>query len=162
MPGEAGGVLGEMESLDAGAAVSMRARGRTSLSMDRAFKADEMGTLGDLHIGTRFPLRLRLIADPARERTLGDDGEVAFTIGGVELYCGDHRLTGGPEWNIAMWFMLYGKWEEDTAAEISDGKLVALDFIRMPQDHGQGFEFAGTLSSMFSSMYLSSTLMRTA
>ena len=132
--------------------------GRTSLSMDRAFKANEMGILGDLHIGTRFPLRFRLIADPARERTLGDDGEVAFTIGGVELYCGDRRLTGGRERSIAMWFMLYGGWEEEARAQISDGQLVRVEVIRMPQeDHGQGFEFVGTLSSMFSSMYLSST-----
>jgi hypothetical protein len=42
--------------------------GRTSLSMDRAFQANEMGILGDLHTSTRFPLRCRLIADPARER----------------------------------------------------------------------------------------------
>jgi hypothetical protein len=57
-----------------------------------------------------------------------------------------------------MWFMLYGGWEEETRAEISDSKLVWVDFIRMPQeDHRQGFEFVGTLSSMFSSMYLSST-----
>lgn len=133
-------------------------RGRTALSMERAFKANDMGILGDLHIGTRFPLRFRLIADPTRERTLDGNGEVAFTIGGVELYCGDRRLIGKREQSIAMWFMLYGGWDEEATAEISDGKLVGADFIRMPQeDHGQGFELVGTLSSLFSSMYLSST-----
>lgn len=133
-------------------------KGRPSLSMDRALKTNEMGILGDMHVGTRFPLRFRVVADPTRERTLGADGEVAFTIGGVEFYCGDRRLTGKREWNIAMWFLLYGRWEEEATAEISDGKLVGVDFIRRPlEDHAQGFELVGTLSSLFSSMYLSST-----
>jgi hypothetical protein len=133
-------------------------KGRPVLSLPRAVKANEMGMLGDLHVGTRFPLRFRVVADPARERTLSDDGEVAFTIGDVELYCGDRRLTGKREWTIAMWFMLYGRWEEEATAEISDGNLVAMDFTRTPpEDSGQGFEIVGTLSSLFSSMYLSST-----
>jgi hypothetical protein len=54
--------------------------------------------------------------------------------------------------------VLYGRWDEEATAETSGGKLVGVDVIRMPQeDHGQGFEFVGTPSSLFSSMYLSST-----
>jgi hypothetical protein len=75
-----------------------------------------MGILGGLHIGTRFPLRFRLLADPTRERTVGEDGEVAFAIGGVEMYCAGRRLTGKRERSIAMWFMLYGSWEEEAKA----------------------------------------------
>ncbi len=132
--------------------------GQLSLPMPRAVQANEMGMLGDLHVGTRFPLRLRLIADPTRKRTMGETGEVAFTIGGVELYCGKRRLTGERERALAMWFMVYGRWEEETAARIRDGELAGVDVIRMPQeDHGQGFAFVGTLSSLFSSWYLSST-----
>jgi hypothetical protein len=132
--------------------------GRPSLSMNRSFKENEMGMLGDIHVGTRFPLRFRLIADPTRERRLRDDGVAAFTISGVELYCGDRRLTGRRERNIAMTFMLYGDWEETVATEITDGALGGVNFVRTPpEDHGQGFEFIGTLSSIFSSMYLSST-----
>ena len=125
--------------------------------MPHAFKANEMGILGDLHVGTRFPLRLRIVADPAHKRTLGADGEVAFTIAGVEMYSADQRLSGR-EWDLAIWFMLYGDWKEEATAEIIDGELVAVNFIRTPQeDNHQGFEFIGTLSSLFSSMYLSST-----
>ena len=74
-----------------------------------------------------------------------------------EMYRGDQRLTGR-EWNLAIWFMLYGDWEEDATAEITDGELIAVNFTRTPQeDHHQEFEFVGTLSGLFSSMYLSST-----
>src|SRR6185503_7202366 len=84
-------------------------------------------------------LRLRVVADPSCERRLGDDGKVAFTIGDVELYCSNRRLTRQQERNIAMWFLLYGRWEEEATAEISDGELVGLDFIRSPpEDHEQG------------------------
>jgi hypothetical protein len=132
--------------------------GRLSLPMPRAVQANEMGMLGDLHVGTRFPLRLRLIADATRKRTMDDNGEVAFTIRDVELYCSKRRLTGEREKSLAMWLMVYGGWEEKTTARIRDGELVGVDVIRTPQeDHGQGFEFVGTLSSLFSSWYLSST-----
>ena len=47
---------------------------RLSLSMPRAVKANEMGILGDLHVGTRFPLRFRIVADPTRERTWARTG----------------------------------------------------------------------------------------
>jgi hypothetical protein len=54
--------------------------------------------------------------------------------------------------------MLYGDWAEDVRPEIIDGELVALNVTRTPQaDNHQGFEFIGTLSSLFSSIYLSST-----
>jgi hypothetical protein len=57
-----------------------------------------------------------------------------------------------------MWFMLYGDWEEEETAEITGGELVGVDFVRTPpEDHSQGFELVGTLSGLFSSMYLSST-----
>lgn len=135
----------------------LKAGGRSSLSLPRAIKANEMGILGDLHVATRFPLRIRIVADPAHKRTVADDGEVAFRIARVEMYCADQRLTGR-DWNIAMWFMLYGNWEEDATAEITDGELVAVNVTRTPQeDHHQGLESVGTLSGLFSSMYLSST-----
>jgi hypothetical protein len=136
---------------------ALKTGGRPSLSMFRAYKSNEMGILGDLHVATRFPLRFRIVADPAHARTVGDDGKVAFRIADVEMYCADQRLTGR-DWNIAMWFMLYGNWEEEATAEIIDGELVAVNVTRTPQeDHHQGLESIGTLSSLFSSMYLSST-----
>jgi hypothetical protein len=136
---------------------AFKAGRRPSLSMLRAVKVNEMGIFGDVHVATRFPLRIRIVADPARERTVGDDGAVAFRIARVEMYCADQRLTGR-DWNIAMWFMLYGNWEEEATAEITDGELVAVNVTRTPQeDHRQGLESIGTLSGLFSSMYLSST-----
>src|SRR5260370_300808 len=108
--------------------------GRLSLPMPRAIQANEMGMLGDLHIGTRFPLRLRLIADPTRKRTMGENGEVGFTIGGVELYCGKRRLTAERERALAMWLMVYGGWEEEATARIRNGELTGVDLIRIPPE----------------------------
>lgn len=131
---------------------------RPSLSLERATKANEMGNLGDLYVATQFPLRFRLVADPARDRKLGPDGQVAFTIGDVEMYCRDRRLTVKREQSIAMWFMLYGPWDEEATADVRDGELVGADFTKTPpHDSGQGFELVGALSGLFSSMFLSST-----
>ncbi len=133
-------------------------KGRPSLSLEQAMKTNEMGILGDMLVGTEFPLRFRIIADPGAERRLGKNGQVAFTIGGIEMYCRDRLLTKKREQSIAMWFMLYGPWEEKATAEISGGELVGVDFIRTPPvDSGQGFELVGALSSLFSTMYLGST-----
>ncbi len=120
--------------------------------------ANEMAVLGDIHLATKFPLRFRLVADKRSPRRMGQDGKVAFTIGGVEMHYADRRLTEKREWSIAMWFMLYGSWEEDATAEVRDGELVAVDFVRTPvEDNGQGFEFVGSLSSLFSNMCGSSS-----
>jgi hypothetical protein len=130
-----------------------------SLALEQAMKANEMAVLGDLEVGTRFPLRFRVIADAKHERTLGADGEVQFTIGGVEMYCADRGLTLKREQNIAMWFMIFGAWSDEATAEITDNELVAVNFVSTPpEDPGQGFALVGSLSSLFSSMHRSSTL----
>lgn len=128
------------------------------LTMERAVMANEMAALGDVHLGTAFPLRLRLGVDQREPRRMNPDGTVAFTIGSVELYCADRSLTSKREISIAMFFMLYCSWEEDTMVEFEDNELAAIQFVRTPiEDHGQGFEFLGSLSSLFSNMYTASS-----
>lgn len=131
---------------------------RPSLTLPRAIEANEMSELGDLWVGTVSPLRLRFVADTASPRRVSGDGTVTFTIADVQVFCGDRQLTRKREQSIAMWFMLYGSWEEKATAEIHDRQLVAMEFVGEPsEDTGQGFALVGTLSGLFSSMYLSST-----
>jgi hypothetical protein len=44
--------------------------------LERAITANEIALIGDIQVGTKFPLRFRVAADEKFNRTVGSDGEV--------------------------------------------------------------------------------------
>lgn len=51
----------------------------STLSMRDAICANEMNRLGDILVGTRWPLRFRIIADPNAPRTISANGSTRFS-----------------------------------------------------------------------------------
>lgn len=133
------------------------------LSLGDALLANEMGRLGDVLVGTRWPLRLRVLADSSRPSTIGPDGRGTFTTGARELFCEDRKINSMREQQIALFLAFYGDWQIiDSTAEVDDDKLIAVEHHIGPhEDRGAlaeyGFEFVGTLSSMISKQHNSST-----
>lgn len=127
---------------------------RAILDLASAMQFNEMWSLGDLSVGTRFPLRLRLIVDKTKPRAIDENGVASFTIGSVELYCKDFEITQADEQRIATYLMLYGTWREENEV-LTDGTTVdSVEFRLVPlRDNKQGFEIIGSLSEMFSSFY---------
>ena len=137
------------------------ADGGVDLDIETAMRVNELATLGDRAIGTRPPLRLRLLMDPERTSTIDAQGNVSATIGGTALLCADQEIANPTEQEIAWVFIQYGDWREDESPEpIIDGdRLLAIDFRWNPvQPTGQGFEFVGTLSTMFARHYARHTI----
>jgi hypothetical protein len=130
------------------------------LPFGKALAANELALVGDASIATRFPLVLRLVADRSKPRTLSEAGEVQFTIGETRLYCAGEEITDQKEKEIAFMLMLAGRWEEAApTAELEGNLLSAVAFECHPQeDHKQGFEFIGSLSEIFSSLFTWRTL----
>jgi len=123
------------------------------LSLEDALKYNEMATLGDYRIATLPPLKFRVITDPAHPRAVSENGEVIFTIGGIELYCEENRITVPREQSIALFLMLYGEWpSEGGEARIENGELISFDFVSQPEETHpeQGFEMVGSMSGMIS------------
>ncbi len=117
---------------------------------------NEMATLGDVTIGTTPPLVFRLLTDPEKPRRIGENGEVTFTIGQVELSCAGQLITEKEEQNLAFYFMLYGDWPTDKPkAHIEDGELLAIEYLAEPVEKTprQGFEMVGSMSGMISRRY---------
>ena len=67
------------------------------ISLGESMKINRMADLGDMFVGTRPPLVLRLLADPAKPRSIDPKGHVEFTVGGVELLCGGKRIEDPKE-----------------------------------------------------------------
>jgi hypothetical protein len=136
--------------------------GKLAIDMFKAVRVNQMAALGDRTIGTTPPLRFRLSADPGKPREIGADGEVPFTIKRAAFYSGDKELTDPVEQNVAWMLADLGDWECDgPSAQISDGKLDALEFVWTPRERsnpGRNFEMIGTLSTMFSRHYGTQTL----
>ncbi len=132
---------------------------RRLINLIDALKANEMALLGDLAVGTKFPLCLKVIADKRAPRLLNEEGKATFTISQVELYCGGQRISDDLDRRIASYLMFYGKWiEEEPRVHLDDGKIDSIDICVGPdEDQGQGFEIVGWLSGMFSRFYAQAT-----
>jgi hypothetical protein len=126
-----------------------------------AQKENCMVDLGDHMLGMKYPLEMRMIADPARPRRLAPDGHTSFTIGSVELSCAGKVIRDKVCQGIAFYSMLWGDWEYSGAtAEVDNGELVSVCHIVEPMGENRKEDFAmiGFVSSMFSRFYNSLTL----
>ena len=133
--------------------------GSVTLELKAAAIENEMGRLGDRHIATTPPLKLRFLADP-NEQAWVADGKLQFKIAGLEFHCADREIVDPTEKNIAWTFMLYGEWIESGPHEIWDGDdLVAVEFRWEPESElNQGVEMIAVLSTMFHRYYSERTV----
>jgi hypothetical protein len=135
---------------------------RARIEFTEALPTSYMADLGDVMIGTKFPLMLRLPAAIDKPRSINAQGEVQIHLAGWEFYCAGERLEDELEKLLAFYLMLYGKWQDGgPGAELdSDRVPTAVLYMFEPEEThaGQGFEMIGSLSSMFSTFYNSVTL----
>ncbi|MCW1914981.1 hypothetical protein OJ996_15440 [Luteolibacter sp. GHJ8] len=130
------------------------------LSIMEAMKINEMGLLGDVHVGTEVPLVMRLHADLTKPRSIDLHGLAPFTIGRVTLHVGGKEITNQLEIKIAALLIFFGKWGDvKTPVAVSGGLVDHFDFIVQPEiiSEGQGFELVGSMSQIVSNQYLYST-----
>jgi hypothetical protein len=136
--------------------------GTLRLSLTDALLVNKFGRLGDKVIGTRWPLRFRVLPD-GTEPVIGSDERVTFATGAREIYCEDRRLVNRAEQRLAIFLAMYGDWQVlDTVMEVHDQKLMSVELLVGPQeDRGhlksQGYGVVGLLSSMISKLHNSST-----
>ena len=134
--------------------------GGLDLDMMTAMRVNELSRLGDRTIGTRSPLRLRLTMDEARTNPVDADGEVTFTVGGIQIFCADQEIVEPVEQEIVWVFMQYSRWRSDEPEAILDGdRLLAIEYRWEPEElTNQGFEIVGSLSGMFAAYYAEHTV----
>ena len=126
--------------------------GSATLDFLTAVKINELSELGDRTIGTKPPLKFRLLADSAESIAVDNDGSVGFTIADAQLHCGEEEIVDSIEREIAWTFMMYGDWEATGPELVTDGEsITGVEWKLEPLERqNQGFEFIGTLSRIFS------------
>jgi hypothetical protein len=132
---------------------------RVCLRMPDAFKANEMGSVGDRTPATEWPLSLKFLSDPTKPRAV--EGDVfPFTVGAVEVSVAGKQITDANEQNIVLRLALNSNWAETTDVEIVGGEAVAVRFDFAPEvpPDEQSFAMHAPLSSMFSSMFNRATI----
>ena len=134
--------------------------GNIQLEMVTGISENELGYLGDLRIGTRPPLRLRIMADLGKPRTLMSDGRVEFTISEARMYCENDEILDPVEKQIAGIFMQYGEWSiVGPEPIVEDDRLTGVEYRWEPEEQKNvGFEMIGSLSRMFSRYYAEKTI----
>ena len=120
---------------------------------------NQVAILGDYIIGTTPPLLLRILTDPRKTRRVMDNGQVAFTIGAIQVRCGGKTVTRRNERNIVLYLMLYGRWPDEVKANIKNNQLISLEFESRPFQSAprQGFDIVGYYSEMISNQYTEHT-----
>ncbi len=131
-------------------------RGAYVIDLLNSYKQNQMAEFGDLFIGIRVPLVLRIITDPNKPRTITRSGNVTYTIGAIQLLNADTDIVDEQEKKIAYYLFLFGDWPiSRPRAKIENNELIAIDFEVKPeeQNQGQGFEIIGSLSGMISRFF---------
>lgn len=121
------------------------------LTMEQAFKRNEMALLGDVHIGTTAPLVMRLSTDPSKPRQINPDGETEFTIGDVSFYAAGQHITDPFESKLCYFLMMFGKWlAEGPEYIVNNNEVIAVEMRCSPVESvpDQGFDLMGASSSM--------------
>lgn len=118
---------------------------------------DHMNDIGDEWIGIAPPISLAI--RPEQPSPIDEDGEVDFTVGAVELLVGGRPMQSSQERSLAVFMLMYGDWAAEELADVQDGSLQSVAFVASPKEPvpGQGFEFVGRLSSMYTRLFLEAT-----
>lgn len=124
---------------------------------DAIFK-NKLAMIGDQSIGVRAPLEASFLPAPGTPTGINEEGEAPFTIGAVHLYSGGTLVTSPEARRIVWFFMMYGGWEQDEHVMAVDGRVTELRWTSSPPEESrQGFGIVGSLSSMYSRLFESST-----
>ena len=126
------------------------------ISMFEAMKKNEMNLLGDHMVGTIPPLALRFYADKSKPRSVNENGQVPFTIGGVSFLANGQEINDEFEKQLVWFFMMHSRWDKvDQPAELKNGLLEYTEFSVSPEEYDkkQGFAMLGFLSELITSNY---------
>ena len=72
------------------------------IPMPEAMKMNEMALLGDVMVGTKAPLVMRLIADAEESHTTDGNGVTQFTFGAADFFCSGAKLRTRREKDLAV------------------------------------------------------------
>ncbi len=133
------------------------------ISFQRAMTCNEMADLGDFTIATRYPLSLKMVVDPHQPREIDTAGIAMIHVLGTEVSCAGTRINDRVGRNVALYLMMYGKWEYDGGKVETDdeGLPTAVVHSVAPTEllnANERFEMVGSLSSLYSSLFNSLTL----
>ena len=134
--------------------------GNLKLDMQDAMYMNELSRLGDLMVGTRPPLRLRMTTDPARTSRVAPNGKVEATIARAQIYCGENEILDPVEEQIAWLLMRYGEWKQSHPELLREGnQLRTIELRWEPEEQvNEGFEIIGILSRIFARYYEEQTV----
>ena len=126
------------------------------LNFETAMRKNQMACLGDIWVGTKVPLSIRIF--PSEKCPVLEEGTVNFTIGDVKVFCCGTPISDEQEKQIAMTLMLYGGWTEAeriqcTAESPEMVEYIEFSYSPVQMSEAQGFEIVGAVSTVISRQY---------
>jgi hypothetical protein len=131
------------------------------LDLPTAIAFNRLIELGDFMIGARWPLRLRLVADPDKPCDLEANGKANFTVLRAEFYSGEEQVMDPAEQRIAFTLMSFGDWELEGPYPLHDGdRFVGVEYESAPgaeERRQEDWDFVGSLSKIVTAMHQAAT-----
>lgn len=126
------------------------------LRFETAMRKNQMARLGDIWVGTKAPLSIRIF--PSEKCPVLEEGTVNFAIGDIQLFCCGTPISDEQEKQIAMTLVLYGGWAEAESVQCTAEFPATLEYIEfsyspVQRSETQGFEIVGAVSTVISRQY---------
>lgn len=127
------------------------------LTMESAFKRNEMSILGDYMVGVVPPLTFRCYTNPEKPRRVAPNGTFEVSIQRIAICTSGQEISDPFERKIALFLMLHGRWADvSRPIKIQGDEVIWFDIQAAPLDMDemeQEFTNIGWLSEMISAQF---------
>ncbi|MBF0724052.1 hypothetical protein [Sanguibacter inulinus] len=123
------------------------------ISLHDCIMLNQFSILGDVQVGSEFPIEMVIRSDGEKWRDVGDDGRIEFTIGAVDFFVASEPLVLRHEKSLAYFLMMYGGWDVDRVDSVSEEGVVEIRFSALPEERDLAPQMHGPLSTMHSRRY---------
>lgn len=127
------------------------------LDFEQSMIENEMSLLGDRMLGVRTPLKMRIVTDPSRPRSIDSHGLASYTIQAVEFYCQNRLIEDERGKNLAFFILLFNSGGAQPVLDLADDNstIIAVEWLFAPEldQDQQDMIGVGSLSSLYSRFF---------
>jgi hypothetical protein len=128
---------------------------RVQFTFGEAYSRSQMRMLGDVLLGTRFPLTFRLDVESQVLKRESKTSEQLVRISEVSMSVAGALIREPRDREIAFGLMQYGRWDEAQVVATDGDRVTAIEFAYSPIDHDSSQDFApiAALSTLASAQF---------
>lgn len=122
--------------------IEIRRDPKATLWFGEAYRLSEMSLLGDVLLGTEFPLKVRFGVTSKQQERTGSTSTHLIRFDSVEMSVNGKPIRNERDQKIAFGLMVYGGWEEKENVEMDGDQIVSIEHSYSPHESDPRQDFA--------------------